>query len=76
MTLKFQVIKVRRDRHHPRMLEADHSRRHPLGQQSVGRPGSLERRLLPDPQGHHRQRHVRLTEVSFLGFYLKHSKTF
>ena len=42
------------------MLEANHPGRDFAGKQSLGRPGRLERRLLPDPQGHDRQRHVRL----------------
>ena len=40
------------------MLEANHPGRDFAGKQSLGRPGRLERRLLPDPQGHQRQRHV------------------
>ncbi len=55
----FQVVKVRRGGHRARQLEAHHAGRHPPGQQGVGRPGRLERRLLPDPQGPHRGGHVR-----------------
>ena len=50
-----QVIKIRRDRHYPRMLETHYPGRDPPGQQSVGRPGRLECRLLPDPQRHNSQ---------------------
>uniref|UniRef100_A0A8D8FTJ4 (northern house mosquito) hypothetical protein n=1 Tax=Culex pipiens TaxID=7175 RepID=A0A8D8FTJ4_CULPI len=53
------VAHVRRTRHRTLQLEADSPRRHPARLQGLGRPGRLERRLLPDPQGHHRRGHER-----------------
>lgn len=47
-----------RDGHLSVQLEAYRTGRHPAGVQGVGRPGRVERRLLPDPQGHHRGGHV------------------
>ena len=49
---------LRRGGHHARVLEEDHAGGHPPGQQSLGRPGRLERGLLPDPEGSYRGRHV------------------
>lgn len=46
------------DRHLSGQLEADCSRGHPAGLQGVGRPGGVERGLLPDPEGHHGGGHV------------------
>lgn len=43
-----EVIDLRRDRHLSRQLEEDGAGRHPAGLQGLGRPGRLERGLLPD----------------------------
>lgn len=40
---------VRRAGHLSGQLEADCPGSHPVGLQSLGRPGGVERRLLPDP---------------------------
>ena len=53
-----EAAQVRRGGHLSRQLEADHPRRHPARQQGVGRPGCVERRLLPDTQGPDRRGHV------------------
>lgn len=53
-----EALDLRRDRHLPIQLEAHRAWSHPLGFKSLGRPGGLERRLLPDSQGHHCGRHV------------------
>ena len=54
-----EAADIRGDRHLPRQLEAYRPGSHPAGVQGLGRPGGLERGLLPDPQGHHRGGHVR-----------------
>lgn len=51
---------LRRDRHLSGQLEEDRSGCHPAGLQGLGRPGRLERRLLPDPEGYHCGGHVSL----------------
>ena len=54
---------LRWDRHLPCQLEADRVRSHPPGIQGLGRPGGLERRLLPNSQGYHCGGHVSLLET-------------
>lgn len=49
---------LRWDRHLSRQLEAYCVRSHPAGIQGLGRPGSLERWLLPNSQGYHCGGHV------------------
>lgn len=56
-----EAADLRRDRHLSRELEEDGAGSHPAGLQGLGRPGRLERGLLPDPQRHHCGGHVRLT---------------
>ena len=56
--MSYSYSLVRRGGHHAGQLEEDHSRRDPVGEQGVGRPGCVERRLLPDTQGPHRRGHV------------------
>ena len=53
-----QITKLCWDRHHPWRLETNHAGSHFTGEQSLGWPSSLERRLLPNPQGHDSQWHV------------------
>ena len=59
------AVDVRRDGAVSCQLEARRARVNPTGIQSVGRPGRLERRLLPDTQRSHRRGRVcRISRLS------------
>ena len=53
-----EAADVCRDGHLPGELEAHRPGRHPAGLQGLGRPGRVERGLLPDPQRDHCGGHV------------------